>query len=224
MSRPSRSRGGVISPLLANTYLRAFDREIARITPGVLVRFADDFVIMCRTPGQAESALETARDVLASHGLELHLDKARVVGLREGREGFDLLGCHFRARVSRRMWERYGKVRYYPHRWPSQRAMKRPREIVRDRTGANRGGTGIEWVIENLNPILRGWGNCFRTGNADDKFGQVDDYAYRRLRKLSIRKRGRNLRAGQADQCTSDWFKEMGLYRLRGTSAIPKAA
>jgi hypothetical protein len=91
--------------------------------------------------------------------------------------------------------------------------MKRPRDIVRDRTGANRGGTGIEWVIENLNPILRGWGNCFRTGNADDKFGQVDDYAYRRLRKLLIRKRGRNLRAGQADQCTSDWFNEMGLYR-----------
>jgi RNA-directed DNA polymerase len=221
-------QGGVLSPLLANIYLHAFDREMAarnqELGGIVLVRYADDWIAMCRTPEQARVALETAREILAGLGLELHPDKTRVVDLREGREGFDFLGCHFRARMSGRLWEQKRIVRYYLHRWPSQRAMKRLREKVRDRTGANRGGTRIEWVIEDLNPILRGWGNYFRTGNAAKKFGQVDDYVVRRLRRLLIRKRGRNLRAGQAQQWTNDWFNEMGLYRLRGTIRYPKAA
>ena len=217
-------QGGVISPLLANIYLHAFDRELQRRDVGVLVRYADDFVIMCRTPGQARAALEHARSILASMGLELHPDKTRVVDLREGREGFDFLGCHFRARMSGRLWEQQRIVRYYLHRWPSAAAMKRLRGKVRDRTGANRGGTRIEWVIEDLNPILRGWGNYFRTGNAATKFRQVDDYVVRRLRRLLIRKRGRNLHAGTVDQWTEDWFNEHGLYRLRGTIRYPRAA
>jgi RNA-directed DNA polymerase len=217
-------QGGVISPLLANIYLHAFDREMARVNPGVLVRYADDFVIMCRTPDQAEAALETARGILAGLGLQLHPDKTRVVDLREGREGFDFLGCHFHARMSGRIWEQQRQVRYYLHRWPSQRAMKRLREKVRDRTGANRGGTRIEWLIEDLNPILRGWGNYFRTGNAAIKFRQIDRYVVWRLRRLLIRKRGRNLHAGVAAQWTEDWFNQRGLYRLRGTVRYPKAA
>jgi RNA-directed DNA polymerase len=217
-------QGGVISPLLANIYLHAFDREVRRRDLGVLVRYADDFVIMTRTADRAEVALDGAREILGSMGLELHPDKTRVVDLREGREGFDFLGCHFRARMSGRMWEKYGKIRYYLHRWPSQRAMKRLREKVRDRTGANRVGTRIEWVIEDLNPILRGWGNYFRTGNAAKKFVQVDRYVVWRLRRLQVKKRGRNLHAGQADQWTEDWFNEHGLYRLRGTIRYPKAA
>jgi RNA-directed DNA polymerase len=217
-------QGGVISPLLANIYLHAFDRELQRRDVGVLVRYADDFVIMCRTPGQAQAALGHARTILASMGLELHPDKTRVIDLREGREGFDFLGCHFRARMSGRLWEQKRIVRYYLHRWPSQAAMKRLRGKVRDRTGANRGGTRIEWVIEDLNPILRGWGNYFRTGNAANKFVQVDDYVVRRLRRLLIRKRGRNLHAGVANQWTEDWFNEHGLHRLRGTIRYPRAA
>src|SRR5699024_8533034 len=93
-------QGGVISPLLANIYLPAFDREMARRYPGVLVRYADDFVIMCRTPARARAALDSAGEVLALMGLQLHPDKTRVVDLRQGREGFDFLGCHFRARMS----------------------------------------------------------------------------------------------------------------------------
>ena len=114
------------------------------------MRYADDFVVMCATPGQAQAALEVARSVLASMGLELHPDKTKVVDLREGREGFDFLGCHFGARMSGRLWEQRGIVRFYLHRWPSQRAMKRLREKVRDRTGANRNGTRVERVIEDL--------------------------------------------------------------------------
>lgn len=218
-------QGGVISPLLANIYLHAFDRELKRRSVGLLVRYADDFVIMCRSGSQAQVALETARQVLGSMGLQLHPDKTRVVDLREGREGFDFLGCHFRARMSGRLWEQKRVVRYYLHRWPSQQAMKRLRGKVRDRTGRSRAGTPIEWIIEDdLNPILRGWGNYFRTGNAAVKFGQIDDYVYRRLRRVQVKKRGRNLRAGQADQWTSDWFHERGLYRLRGTVRYPRAA
>lgn len=221
-------QGGVISPLLANIYLHAFDRAMAGVNAGlggvVLVRYADDFVVMCRTPGQAEAALDRAGVILAGMGLELHPGKTRVVDLREGREGFDFLGCHFRARMSGRLWEQKRQVRYYLHRWPSQAAMKRLREKVRDRTGASRKGTRIEWVIEDLNPILRGWGNYFRTGNADDKFTQVDRYVVWRLKRLLIKKRGRNLRAGQAQQWTEGWFNEMGLYRLRGTVRYPNAA
>ena len=217
-------QGGVISPLLANIYLHAFDVEMARISPGVVVRYADDFVIMCRTRARAEAALESARQVLAGLGLELHPDKTRVCDLREGREGFDFLGCHFHARMSGRLWEQKRIVRYYLHRWPSRAAMKRLREKVRDRTGRSRAGTRIEWVIEDLNPILRGWGNYFRTGNAAAKFRQIDDYVVWRLKRLLIKKRGRNLRAGVAGQWTEDWFNTRGLYRLRGTIRYPKAA
>ncbi len=221
-------QGGVISPLLANIYLHAFDREMAQANAGLggvtLVRYADDFVIMCRTPEQAEAALETARSILAGLGLELHPGKTRICDLREGREGFDFLGCHFRARMSGRLWEQKQIVRFYLHRWPSQAAMKRLREKVRDRTGSSRGGTRIEWVIEDLNPILRGWGNYFRTGNAAKKFTQIDRYVVWRLKRLLIKKRGRNLHAGVADQWTEDWFNQQGLYRLRGTIRYPKAA
>lgn len=217
-------QGGVISPLLANIYLHAFDEEVRRRGLGLLVRYADDFVILTGTPAQAQAALEGARDILASMGLELHPDKTRVVDLREGREGFDFLGCHFRARMSGRLWEQRGIVRYYLHRWPSARAMKRLREKVRDRTGANRAGLPIEVLIEQLNPILRGWGNYFRTGNAAKKFRQIDRYVVGRLRTLLVKKRGRNLHAGVADQWTEDWFNDHGLYRLRGTIRYPKAA
>ncbi len=190
------------------------------------VRFppATHLVIMCRTSGQANAALEGAREILAWMGLELHPDKTRVVDLREGREGFDFLGCHFHARMSGRLWEQQRIRRYYLHRWPSQRAMKRLREKVRDRTGRNRAGLPIEWIIAELNPIVRGWGNYFRTGNAADKFRQIDDYIVRRLRSLLVKKRGRNLHAGVADQWTEDWFNDHGLYRLRGTVRYSKAA
>jgi RNA-directed DNA polymerase len=217
-------QGGVLSPLLANIFLHAFDVEVRRRDLGLLVRYADDFVILCRTPRQAETALDGARGILASMRLELHPDKTRVVDLREGREGFDFLGCHFHARMSGRLWEQQRIVRYYLHRWPSQQAMKRLREKVRDRTGANRKGMPIEWMIEQLNPILRGWGNYFRTGNAANKFTQIDRYVVWRLRRLLVKKRGRNLHAGVVDQWTENWFNEQGLHRLRGTVRYPKAA
>ena len=159
-------QGGVISPLLANIYLHVLDRELAARGVGELVRYADDGVVLCRSAAQARAALDAVGEILGGLGLRLHPDKTKVVDLREGREGLDFLGCHFRARMSGRLWEQKRIIRYYLHRWPSQRAMKRLREKVHARTGRNRAGADIREVIADLNPLLRGWGNYFRTGNA----------------------------------------------------------
>jgi len=215
-------QGGVISPLLANIVLHELDRRWHR-RDGVLVRYADDFVIMCRSQRQAEDALAKARSILAGLGLQLHPDKTKVVDLREGREGFDFLGCHFHARVSGRLLER-GIRRYYLHRWPSQRSMKRARAKIRALTGRNRAHQDIRETIALINPILRGWGNYFRTGNAARKFNQLDEYVWRRLRRLLVARYGRNLHAGRADAWTREWFEDHGLYRLRGTVRYPGAA
>lgn len=217
-------QGGVISPLLSNIYLHELDRLWAEQGRGVLVRYADDFVVLCQTPDEAVEALWRAGEILSSLGLELHPEKTKVVDLREGRQGFDFLGCHFRARVSGRLLER-GIRRYYLQRWPSPRSMKRVRQRVRALTGHNRVGVrDIQVVIRDLNPILRGWGAYFRTGNAARKFGQLDDYVQMRLRRLLRSRYGRNLRPGQTALWTSDWFRTQGLYRLRGTIRYPGVA
>jgi len=148
------SQGGVISPLLSNIYLHAFDRAFTERGLGTLVRYADDWVVLCSSEREATEALRVAGEILGGLGLELHPEKTRIVDLREGREGFDFLGCHFRARVSGRMLER-GVRRYYLHRWPSQRAMKRIRARVKELTDRRRraGAKDIREVIADLNPV-----------------------------------------------------------------------
>ncbi len=217
-------QGGVISPLLANIFLHAFDQAWVQHGTGELVRYADDFVVLCRSRSQAEEAHRRAQALLADLGLELHPDKTCVVDLRVGREGFDFLGCHLHARMSGRMWEQYGKVRYFLHRWPSQRAMKNARARVKALTGRNRVGTELKDTIGALNLFLRGWGNYFRTGNAAKKFRQLDRHVAWRLKRLLIKRRGRNLRAGQAAHWTETWFHDQGLHKLSGTVRYPKAA
>jgi RNA-directed DNA polymerase len=191
---------------------------------GELVRDADDGVVLCRTRRQAEAALALVEQTLAALGLQTHPVKTRIVDLDEGREGFDFLGWHFRARVSGRLLAR-GIRRYYLHRWPSQRARKALRAKIKNLTGRHRLGVGdIREIIAELNPILRGWGNYFRTGNATGKFIQLDRYVAWRLKRLLVKKRGRNLRPGQAEQWTPQWLHQQGLYRLMGTIRYPKAA
>lgn len=217
-------QGGVISPLLANVYLHALDLAFASGSHGMLVRYADDFVVLCRSEDEVRAAEAKAREILASLGLELHPEKTKVVDLGEGREGFDFLGCHFRARASGKMMER-GICRYYLHRWPSDRAMKSIRDKVKAKTGRNRTSVGdIRGVIADLNPLLRGWGNYFRTGNAATKFTRIDSYVAWRLMCLLVKRHGRNLRAGQVEEWTRQWFWDLGLYRLTGTIRYPGAA
>lgn len=218
-------QGGVISPLLANIYLDALDKAWERDGTGlgVLVRYADDLVVMTRTPQALERAERLVKMTLAGLGLELNPDKTRKVDLREGRGGFDFLGCHFHARVSGRLLER-GIRRYYLHRWPSARAMSRVRQRVRGLTGRSRVGTDIRIVISDLNPVLRGWGNYFRTGNASDKFISIDYYVEGRLRGLLLKRYGRRVHPSRVDTWTSDWLRDHGLHRLRGTIRYPGAA
>jgi RNA-directed DNA polymerase len=217
-------QGGVISPLLANLYLHAFDRAWTQHGTGELIRYADDFVVLCTSRQQAEQAQDRARVLLGGLGLGLHPDKTRVVDLRDGREGFDFLGCHLRARMSGRLWEQKRVIRYYLHRWPSKRSMARARARIKELTDRRRVGMQLEDVISALNLFLRGWGNYFRTGNAAEKFIQLDRHVAWRLKRLLIKKRGRNLRAGQSSRWTRTWFHDQGLHQLMGTIRYPKAA
>ena len=217
-------QGGVISPLLANIYLHAFDRAWVERGVGEVVRYADDFVVLCSTQEQAEEAQRRATAILGDLGLTLHPDKTRVVDLRGGKQGFDFLGCHLHARMSGKVWERQHVVRYYLHRWPSQRSMKRARARVKALTARSQVGQQLKDVIGRLNLFLRGWGNYYRTGNAAAKFVSLDRYVAWRLKRLLIKKRGRNLRAGQADRWTRTWFHDQGLHKLMGTIRYPKAA
>ena len=91
----------------------------------------------------------------------------------------------------------------------------------RKRTGVK----DVRVIIADLNPVLRGWGNYFRTGNAAEKFIHLDDYVWRRLRCFLVKRHGRNLHAGRAKTWTSDFFVNAhGLHRLRGTVKYPEAA
>jgi len=217
-------QGGVISPLLSNIYLHVLDvlwmRHSAPL--GTLVRYADDFVVMCRTRKDCEQAEERVRVILRRLGLELHPDKTRRVKLYDGKEGFDFLGCHLHKRMSGKLWEEQRKRLYFLQRWPSRRAMKQIRQRVKELTSRSRCHTDLRVVISNLNPVLRGWGEYFRTGNAARCFNQVDGYVWRRLRGLRKKRKGRNLRPGEWNRWTRESFWNLGLHRLRGTVRYPE--
>jgi group II intron reverse transcriptase/maturase len=217
-------QGGVISPLLSNIYLHVLDdlwmRHSARF--GTLVRYADDFVVMCRTKKDCEQAEQRIRMILERLGLELHPDKTRRVELFEGKEGFDFLGCHLHKRMSGVIWEKQHRRVYYLQRWPSPRAMKRIRQRVKELTPRSRCHADLREVIAHLNPVLRGWGNYFRTGNAARKFIQMDDYTQQRLRSLRVARKGRQLQPGEADGWTREYFERLGLIRLRGSIQYPE--
>lgn len=219
-------QGGVISPLLSNIYLHVLDtvwtRRCAHL--GVLVRYADDFVVMCDTRSACEQAEQRIRAIFARLGLALHPDKTRRVDLSHGREGFDFLGCHLRKRMSGPLWARLHRRVYYLQRWPSDRAMRRIRQRVTAGTSRGMCHRDLRETIAQLNPVLRGWGAYFRTGNAAIKFGQVDDHVAWRLKRLLVKRHGRHLRPGQAARWTPDFFHALGLYRLRGTIQYPAAA
>lgn len=219
-------QGGVLSPLLSNVFLHAFDRLWTRHGQeyGTLVRYADDFVVVCKTKKDCERAEARVRVILARLGLELHPEKTRRVELYDGKEGFDFLGCHLRKRMSGALWERTGKRLYFLQRWPSRRAMQRVRARVRELTPRGRCHEDLRSVVAALNPVLRGWGEYFRTGNAAKRFNQLDGYVWQRLRALRVKRKGRNLRAGEAERWTREYFYRLGLHQLRGTVRYPEAA
>jgi group II intron reverse transcriptase/maturase len=218
-------QGGVISPLLSNIYLHVLDKLWSRHSSnlGTLVRYADDLVVVCKTKQQCEDAERDVRKYLARLGLELHPDKTRRVELRDGKQGFDFLGCHFRKRLSGKIWERERKRVYFLHRQPSRRAMNGIRQKVRERTPRGRCHADLREVIADLNPVLRGWGASFATGNAAHSFNQIDTYVHERLYHLHAKRAGRNLDARRSETWTREYFWNHGLHRLRGTVHYPEA-
>jgi RNA-directed DNA polymerase len=217
-------QGGVISPLLSNIYLHVLDVLWTRHSAplGTLVRYADDFVVMCRTRKDCELAEARIRVILKRLGLELHPEKTRRVVLAWGQEGFDFLGCHLRKRLSGVVWERSRKRLYFLQRWPSRRAMRGIRQRVKELTLRRQCHADIRDVISDLNPVLRGWANYFRNGNAAKRFNQLDTYVWRRLLALRIKRKGRHLKPGEVKRWSRESFYDLGLYQVRGTIEYPE--
>jgi RNA-directed DNA polymerase len=206
-------QGSPISPLLANIALHRLDQAWqanARQT-GMLVRYADDLVVVCPTADQAKQARLRAAAVLAELGLSLSPGKTRIVELTRGKEGFDFLGFHLRKVES---WKWRGK--WYLQRWPSARAMNSIRAKVRALTDRRYAGIPLSIVVERLNPVLRGWGNYFRHGNSARKFAQIDGYVHERLAILACTKRGLSGRKW-VSRYDGAWFRRLGVHALQGS-------
>jgi RNA-directed DNA polymerase len=205
-------QGSPISPLLANVALHVLDEawqgEGQRL--GVLVRYADDLVVLCATRKQAEAARELVAATLDTLGLRLHPDKTRVVQLARGAEGFDFLGFHHRMRKS---W-RTGY--WYLQKWPCPRAMASIRGKIRERTDRRLARLPLAQVVENLNPVLRGWGNYFRYGNSGRKFDHIDAYVNQRLAMLASTKHGLH-GWNWTTRFNYEWVTGLGVHRLGGT-------
>lgn len=178
-------QGGVISPLLANIYLHVMDMYWAERCGGLgeLVRYADDFVIICRTKRNAEEALEAVKRVMDRLKLKLHPTKTRIVDM--GREGFDFLGFHFHKMKSKKT------KKLLPYMWPSQKAMKAVREKIRQITTRKRLSNPLEEVIKYLNRVIRGWRKYFGTGNSSRQLQGLDYYIEHRIRRWVSSSKGK---------------------------------
>ena len=218
-------QGGVISPLLANIVLHELDREWQRDCQhlGILVRYADDFVVLCKRESQATEALQRLREIFARLKLTLHPEKTKLVQLGLGKDGFDFLGCHLRIVKSR------FKGRTYLFRWPSVKAMRSIRAKIRELTDRRRraGLKDVDEVITDLNPVLNGWGLYFRTGNASKQFNQLDYYVWRRITRMLGKQRGfhGHRLAWRVAQQRRAWplakLRARGLHKLLGTIQYP---
>jgi RNA-directed DNA polymerase len=180
-------QGGVVSPLLCNVYLHRLDRAWQTRGQGVLVRYADDLVVMCRTEAETRRALATLRALLAELGLEPKDAKTRIVHLAEGGEGFDFLGFHHRYVRGR---TRRSRNITFLARWPSPQAMQHARDRIRELTARARLLLPVEEVVQDINSFLRAWVGYFRHGNSTRPFDKIDRYAITRL-SLFVAKRHR---------------------------------
>jgi group II intron reverse transcriptase/maturase len=215
-------QGGVISPLLANIYLHSLDRTWTSKCShlGELVRYADDFVVMCKTQSQANEARRRIEVVMQRLGLSLHPEKTRIVQLSRGKEGFIFLGWYVRKRRSIQRNPRW----HFVQRWPSPRAMAKIRARIHELTDAQRAGTrDVKHVITALNPVLKGWGNHFKTGNADRQFNSVDAYVHERLNRWQCRRAGQRAHF-RYDEWPFTRYYGLGLHRLQGTVSYPAQA
>ena len=189
-------QGAVLSPLLSNIYLDALDHEMARHGQE-MIRYADDFVILCRTQTEARTALERVRLWTAEAGLTLHPDKTRIVDATQ-RGGFDFLGYHF---------ER-------GYRWPRTKSLAKLKNALRAKTRRTNGHS-LDTIIRSVNATLRGWMNYFQHSHWTT-FPRHDQWIRMRLRSILRRRSGRRGRGQGRDhqRWPNAFFVARGLFSL----------
>ena len=189
-------QGAVISPLLANIYLNPLDHLMAQ-KGREMVRYADDFVILCESQEEAERALAEVRQWMEKAGLSLHPTKTRIVNEKD-RGGFDFLGYHF---------ER-------GYRWPRQKSLEKFKETIRSKTPRLRPG-GMEQIIQDINRTLTGWFGYFKHSHRTT-FGPLDQWIRQRLRSI-LRKRHKGsgrARGNDHQRWPNAYFVAFGLISL----------
>jgi RNA-directed DNA polymerase len=189
-------QGAVLSPLLSNIYLDPLDHVMEK-AGFEMVRYADDWVAMCRTPEEAQRALEVARAWLEENGLALHLEKTRVVDANQA-GGFDFLGYHF---------ER-------GYRWPSRKSVKKLRDRIRERTRRTNGNS-LECIITTVNTTLRGWYEYFKHSHRTT-FKPLDSWVRMRIRSILRKRRGGRGRGRGTDhnRWPITFFVKRGLFSM----------
>lgn len=189
-------QGAVISPLLSNIYLNPLDHQMAQA--GIeMVRYADDFVLLCRSEAEAQRALDLVQQWTANAGLTLHPEKTRVVDATQ-RGGFDFLGYHF---------ER-------DYKWPRKKSLKKLKDNLRRHTKRNH-GQSLQVIISRVNRVLQGWFNYFKHSHYTT-FGNLDKWLRMRLRSILRKRTNRRGRARQRDNqlWPNAFFTAQGLFSL----------
>ena len=191
-------QGAIISPLLANLYLHPLDQEMTQ-RGYRMVRYADDFVILCYSEQEARQALAHVQDWVMTNGLTLHPDKPHIGDCRQRGEGFDFLGYRFEA----------GK------RWVRRKSLRAFKDKVRSKTRRTE-GKSLRQIIASLNPLLRGWFGYFRHAYRTT-FRPLDGFIRRRLRAI-LRKQEKRPGRGNTGTDTRRWpnrfFAAAGLFTL----------
>jgi group II intron reverse transcriptase/maturase len=214
------AQGGVISPLLCNVYLHRIDRVWDTREHGVLVRFADDALVMCRSRAQAEAALQRLRDLMAELGLRPKEAKTRIIHLQVDGGGFDFLGFHHRLVRSRARDGRRPVT--FLARWPADKAMQRARDRVRELTAQRRLLLSVDAVVQDINEFLRGWVGYFKYGHSAQRFSKLRSYMRMRV-ALFISKRHRRSRHFGRWALLHFTPNEFGLISLYGIVVSPRA-
>jgi RNA-directed DNA polymerase len=195
-------QGAVISPLLSNIYLDPLDQRMAD-KGFAMVRYADDFVILCRSAEEAERALAEVRVWVAGAGLQLHPSKTRLVHAEQ--EGFDFLGYHFRGSNKR---------------WPRQKSQNKLYDSIRSKTRRT-AGRSLSVIIANVNRTLVGWFGYFKHSTRRS-LATIDSWVRMRLRSILRRRAGLRGRGRGDDhhRWPNAYFAEQGLYSLVAAHAL----
>jgi RNA-directed DNA polymerase len=199
-------QGAVLSPLLANIYLHPLDLLMEQ-GGRRMVRYADDFVILCATEAEAVAVLRDVRAWVAANGLSLHPDKTRLGDCREAGQGFEFLGYRFEG----------------GRRFVRAKSLKAFKDKVRATTGRSRGDS-LGRIIADLNPLLRGWFGYFQHANSG-LFRRLDGFIRRRLRAI-LRKQERRPSFGRSAADHQRWpvafFAQHGLFTLQAACAVAR--